>query len=67
MEKFSDEVTKKVEALCAKCDAARADTSLNADQTKKAVEKIEQEIHTIRGGRVAHHQGRGVMIAIPKG
>ncbi len=78
VEKFSDDVTKKVEALVLEVDACRSSCAselqrvtdgkkIAARKAKLAadIKKIEQQIHIVRGGRVAHHMGQGV-IALPK-
>lgn len=61
MEEFPEEVTKQVEKLVEDVDAVRTRTDLNKTQKAAAIKKIEQEIHKVRGGRVAHHRGVGII------
>jgi len=66
LEEFSAEVTAKVEKLVEDVDAVRNRTDLDDAQKAAKIKEIEQEIHTVRGGRVAHHRGEGLVQVRPK-
>lgn len=62
VETFSDDVTKTVEALVKDVDACRAHKDWDKKKVAAEIKKIEQKIHEVRGGRIAHHTGGGVVI-----
>jgi len=61
---FSEANVRAVEKLVTQVGEVQARDDLSDDEKAAAVKKIEQEIHTIRGGHTAHHRGAGSLGAL---